>query len=348
MRALLFVCLVACSAPAVMSELDRAESLEKRGDNRAALAAYGEAIDRCRREPPRHLRRSDCVDAYLHRAELLVTMQRRREAADAYQAIPAALPGQRTAAAEALYRAGKLRLELGQDRAAYTLLWKVVTDFPDQDFAGDALGDVVSDGRRRNPTQLAAVLSRLATALARTEVGDNVLYFLGDLSERELERPRQALAFYDKLFRDYPKSGLFDEALWRGARLARRLGDPRGAVRRLRQLLATREVSLGGGSYFSVWLDNAQLELGVVLRDDLGDLDAAAAAFEKLPEDYPASILRDDALFELAVTRARGGERGAACRALAALARDWPDSKYQLEKAPALAKKLGCGDHTQK
>lgn len=341
MRALLlFLC--ACSAPALMPELERAEALEKRGMTDAALEAYGAAIATCAEQPSYKRRPRDCADAHLHRAELLVTLGRKREAIAAYQAVPAAVEIE-AREAEALYRAGDLLLELGDDEAAYATLWKVVTEHPDQDFAADALQAVVVDGRRRNPEQLAAVLGRLATALAGTRVADNALFYIAELAEKELKRPRQAIEFYDRLVRDYPESGLFDECLWRAAKLARSLGDGEGAARRLRALLATREVAFGAGSYFSVWLDDAQLELGVILRDDLGRLDQAAAAFERLPRDYEASILRDDALFELAVTRAQAGDERRACRTLAKLRRLWPDSKYQIEKAPALAERLGCG-----
>jgi TolA-binding protein len=109
-------------------------------------------------------------------------------------------------------------------------------------------------------------------------------------------------------------------------------------VTRLRGLLATREVALGAGSYFSIWLDDAQLLLGVVLRDDLHDLRGAAAAFERLPKDYPASILRDDALFELAVTRKQAGDQTGACNAIAKLVKLEPDSKYVRRAA-----EVGCG-----
>jgi hypothetical protein len=124
--------------------------------------------------------------------------------------------------------------------------------------------------------------------------------------------------------------------------LSRALGDPRGAVVRLQKLLATREVALGPGSYFSVWLDDAQLELGKVLRDGVRDYPAAVRAFQTVPEHYPASILRDDALWELAVTWHAARDRARACATLAALQRDWPDSRYELEQAPALRRELAC------
>jgi hypothetical protein len=134
---------------------------------------------------------------------------------------------------------------------------------------------------------------------------------------------------------------LRDDARWHAARLSRAVGDSKGAAQRLRALLATREVALGAGSYFSIWLDNAQLELGKVLRDDLKDLPGAIAAFRQLPKHYPASILKDDALYELAVTLAAANKPTDACRAVADLRKQSPDSKY-LDDAGALAAELKC------
>jgi hypothetical protein len=37
-----------------------------------------------------------------------------------------------------------------------------------------------------------------------------------------------------------------------------------------RNELATREVAFGAGSYFSIWLDDAQLELGKILLERFG------------------------------------------------------------------------------
>jgi len=186
----------------------------------------------------------------------------------------------------------------------------------------------VKDGRLRDARALADELGRLLTPLAETQIADNLLWELADLTEHELGDLEAARALYDRIPADTPASGLRDDARWHAARISRLLHDPDGAVRRLRGLLATREVALGAGSYFSIWLDNAQLELGKILRDDLHDLARAAAAFRRLPEDYPASILRDDALYELAITLERMHDHPAACAALARLARLFADSKY--------------------
>jgi tetratricopeptide (TPR) repeat protein len=327
----------ACSAPALDPHLAGAERAERQGEHERALSLYRQAAESCAHDK----RGQTCASAHIGRAELLERMGKKREAAKAYEGIPALLPDDRVSSATGVYRAGRLYLELGDDEHAYELLWKTLTDYPDQAFAGDALRRIVRDGRKRNPEQLYQVLGSLIQPLSGTGVGDNLLYALADLAERDRGDLPAALAFHDKIALEYPRSGLRDDALWHAARLARRLGDARGAVRRLRTLLATREVAVGAGSYFSVWLDNAQLELGRVLRDDLGEHRRAIDAFALLPRHYPRSILIDDALWELAVTWDLLGHARNACAALTRLARQ-PHSRYELERAPALRRKLAC------
>ena len=319
---------LACSAPATLSELKLAEGRAAAGDTDGALAAYRIAQQKCKAlEPPRRARET-CGDALLGEAEVLEKAERTQPAIDAYLAIPARAPGDDATAAIATYRAGRLLLGRNDPKAAWTALWRVVTDWPDEWPAAEAIRTLLEDGRRRDARALAEQVSTVLTALAETTVADNLVWTLAELTEHELENPAGARALYDRIPIDYPKSGMRDDARWHAARISRALGDPRGAVTRLRALVATREVAIGAGSYFSIWLDDAQLELGLVLRDDLADLPGAAAAFRKLPKDYPASILKDDALYELAVTLEKAGDHAGACRSLAALAKQSPESKY--------------------
>lgn len=329
--------LAACSAPATLSDLTVAERRADAGDVDGAVAAYRAAQTTCHALRPARRAQAACADALLGEAEVLEHAGRTEPAIRTYLAIPARAGNDPTTAATAIYRAGTLRLRDGQITPAWTALWRVVTDYPDEPIAGDALRALISDGRRRDPRALADELGKLLTPLAETQLGDNLLWELADLTEHELANPEAARASYDRIPVDYPASGLRDDARWHAARISRQLVDPRGAVTRLRALLATREVALGAGSYFSIWLDDAQLELGKILRDDLGDLPGAAAAFRRLPKDYPASILRDDALYELAVTLERMHDHAGACAQLTQLARQFPDSKYL-----ARGRELGC------
>lgn len=317
---------LACSASATLSDLRTAERRADAGDVDGAITAYRAAQVSCRALEPARRARAACAEALIGEAEVLEHAGRTAEAIRAYLAIPPRTADPATAAT-ARYRAGALQLR-DRPTEAWTELWRVVTDYPDEPIASDALRALLTDGRRRDPRALADQLSRLLTPLAETQIADNLLWSLADLAEHELANPAAARAYYDRIPADTPASGLRDDARWHAARLSRLLHDPAGAAARLRALLATREVAFGAGSYFSIWLDDAQLELGKILRDDLRDPRAAAAAFRRLPEDYPRSILRDDALYELAVTLAPD-EPAAACAARARLAREFPDSKYK-------------------
>jgi tetratricopeptide (TPR) repeat protein len=327
----------ACSAPATLSELKTAEQRADAGDVDGAIAAYRAAQGTCGALRPARRAQAACAEALLGEAEVLEHAGRTEPAIRTYLAIPARAAGDPATAATAVYRAGELLLRDHQVTPAWTALWRVVTDYPDEPIAADALRALLTDGRRRDARALADELGKLLTPLAETQIGDNLLWSLADLTEHELANPEAARAIYDRIPVDYPASGLRDDARWHAARISRLLHDPAGAAQRLRALLATREVAIGAGSYFSIWLDDAQLELGKILRDDLADLPGAAAAFRRLPDDYPASILRDDALYELAVTLEQMHDHAGACAAVARLAKQFADSKYL-----ARGGELGC------
>ena len=337
MRGAVLLIAVACSASPPLAELTTAQQREDAGDVEGALVAYRAAQRTCVTLKPPRRARAACAEAILGEGEVFEHAGRKRDAIAVYLAAAAKAPDDDATGSIATLRAGELLLREGDTTAGWTALWKCVTEWPDEASAGDALRALVEDGRRRDARALADQLGTVLTTLAETQVADNVIWQLADLTEHELGNPAAARALYDRIPVDHPKSGMRDDARWHAARLSRAINDPQGAVTRLRGLLATREVAFGAGSYFSIWLDDAQLELGRVLRDDLADLRGAIAAFERLPKDYPASILRDDALFELAVTHARASD-GRACETIAKLAKQSPESKYLARK-----QEVGCG-----
>ncbi|HEY4179194.1 MAG TPA: tetratricopeptide repeat protein [Kofleriaceae bacterium] len=329
---------VACSASPPLAELSTAEQMERDGNREGAVDAYRRAQVSCKKMTPPRRAKQACANALLGEAEILERIdeeRKTRSAIDAYLAIPTKAPDDPSTAATALYRAGELLLRTGDATGGWTALWKVVTDYPDEAPASDALRALVLDGRGRDPQALADQMTKLLTPLAKTEAADNLLWSLADLTEHELKAPKAARTYYDRIPQEHPKSGLRDDARWNAARISHDLGDYTGEVQRLRALLATRDVAWFNGSYFSVWLDDAQLKLGIVLRDNLHDLPGAIAAFERLPKDYDRSILRDDALFELAVTYKQAGNATKACATIAKLKKDWPDSKYVARSAEA-------------
>ncbi|HEY1546257.1 MAG TPA: tetratricopeptide repeat protein [Kofleriaceae bacterium] len=330
MRALAIVSLAACSAPATLPELATAEARESSGDVDGAIAAYRAAQLSCTKLTPPRRSKQACAEALIGECEELDHADRSDQAIAAYLAVPekAARIADPATAATALDRAGELLERAAKPDDAAKQWWRVVTEFPDEPVAADALKSLLEAARKSHADVFAAELDRIFGTLAHTQVADNILYARADLAAHELANLDAARALYDRIPREYPDSGLRDDARWYSAQISEQLGDWPGAAARLRGLLATREVSWMTGSYFSIWLDDAQLELGKVLRDHLHDLPAAVAAFRQLPKDYPASILRDDALYELEVTLLEAGDQRGACTALADLVKLEPDSKY--------------------
>jgi hypothetical protein len=339
LAAALAAALAGCSAPATLSDLRVAEERERAGDVDGALAAYRAAQTSCHDLTPPRRAVLACSQAALGEAELLESTGRTPEAIAAFAALGARTELAPATSAQGLYKAGTLSIGAGDVTAGWTYLWRVVTDFPDEAYAGDGVSALVADGRSRDPRALSGELGDLLTPLGGSGVADNLLWALADLAEHELADPPLARAYYDRIPVDYPESGFRDDARWHAARLSRALGDDAGAAARLEALLRTREVAIGAGSYFSIWLDDAQLELGKIQRDALRDAAAAARTFAAMGRLFPTSILRDDALYELAVTRAGAGDATGACTAVAELKKKFAESKYLERTTP-----LGCRD----
>jgi len=344
---LLALVLAACAATPPPKELQRAEALEHDGKDEEAVAAYARAAEAvCPGVRKGSRGEMYCASALVGRAEALVRLGRKEDAVHAYEQVPAMVPGQKGRAARALSEAAALYLELGESQRAYELYWAVITHYPDEFGADNAVRHVMQDGRTRNARQLYDALSKLEAHLTQTELGDNLLWALAELAEVDLGDPKTALHNLDELAQKYPKSGFRDDALWHGGELARAQGDSEGAVARWRTLLSTRETNIIKiGSLFSVYLDDAQLEVGRVLRDDLGRPEEALAEFQKLPKKYPDSVLKDDALYEIAVTQDKVGRPDAACNTLAWLKKEHPDSRFEVELAPALRARLACKEN---
>jgi tetratricopeptide (TPR) repeat protein len=339
----LFAALVVagCVKPRPPAELVQAQKLEHEGDDAHALTSYEAAIGRCPHVADPLERQTVCAQAYAGRAFTLERLGRDDAALAAWLDMAKQLgPSSPDDAARGLHEAAMLELRRAHDKTAYDLFWRVIVEHPDSTAADDALRVVVRDGRRRNARQLDGVLVALYERQKDGELADNLLAARADLAEHELADAKAALALWDLIAARWPKGPFFDDALWNAARLLRAAGDPRGALVRLRRLLATREEAFMIGSYHSVFLDDAQLEAGRILRDDLHDARAALPEFERLGKDYPDSVLRDDALFELAMTHAALGEADATCATVATLRKKFPDSKFLLEPPAALA---GCG-----
>jgi tetratricopeptide (TPR) repeat protein len=325
-----------CSGAPLPADLAHAQSLEST-DPARARTLYEALEARCRGERLPH---DDCALAAVRTAELDEATGRPGDAEAAWLRA-ARVTASGATAARALARAAELAHDpLHDDDAAAALAWRTVERYPDELAAGDALKLAIRIDEPRDWSALAARLAALYPRVVRFDVGDNLLFERGMLLARH-DRALYAVAVFDQLADAYAHSSLRDDGLWRAAALLRASGDFDGALARLRRILSTRKDALITGSYNYLQLDDAQLLTGRIYLDDLHDPARAAEAFELLADDYPASVLRDDALYDLARARREQHDVPAACRALARLAKQFPDGN-RVRAARTLAQELGC------
>src|SRR5262249_6941578 len=151
-------------------------------------------------------------------------------------------------------RAAQIRADrLSDPEGAAADCWRAIRSWPDAAPADDAVHELV----RLGGPNLRAELLAAARSLARTEVGDNLRFAAAELIEKE--QPARARAEYEAIARDYPQSGLRDDALWRAAHIARASGDSDGALEDLHQITARQRDSMLIGSFNSALMDDAQL-----------------------------------------------------------------------------------------
>ncbi len=342
-----------CSGAPLPSDLKTAQAREAARDDAGALAAYRAIRSDCEKTGRRRPH-DDCALAAEREAEMSERLEQWQDAYRVWLAVPhlsatsSGTSGVELSArrvARALVRAAELAHErLSDNAAAARLAWQVVDEYPDEVPADDALKLAITLWRlgRNNLAALQQKLMALWERDRKLDLGDNLLFACAELSD-----PPRALELYDQLAQLYPRSGLRDDSLWRAAELLRKQGDPRGAIARLQKILDTHKDALITGSYNSLVLDDAQLLVGRIWLDDLHRPAEAADAFQNLEDDFKDSILRDDALYQLARARLAQHEpptekdKSEACASLARLYREYP-SGNMVRRAHELGTTIGC------
>jgi hypothetical protein len=93
-------------------------------------------------------------------------------------------------------------------------------------------------------------------------------------------------------------------------------------------MLAQRESTIIVGTYERPMYVPAVLRVGALYRDRLHDDAAARQAFHRLYAEFANSTKRDDGLWLEAAVWRQDGDAATACRRLATLVQDFPDSRY--------------------
>lgn len=208
------------SAEAAEAAFWAARSLEDAGRPAEALPLYDDLLKRTAGQ-------SHADEADYRRAVCLWRSQGAAAAEPAYVAFLAAR-AQSAFVPAALYDLAWVLQEQKKSDAACQRYEELVTRFPKDELAPDArfrVGEVAYD-RQAFPAAAAAYEGAIA---AGVPFADKVLYKLGWAREKA-GQPDQALAAFQRLAQEYPKSELADEARYRHGRLLQALGRAAEAV----------------------------------------------------------------------------------------------------------------------
>lgn len=301
-----------------MAAGDRAASA---GRHREAAEAY----DRAAREAERPRDRAEAE----YRAAMLLARLGERDAALARLDRVAASSPDFERGARAAYEAAMIR---GEDDATRDVAAEALTTLiqtrPATGPARLAVTRLLRGDDARDPS-LAASLARIDALLASPGVVATALHetLRAERAKRLAEAGRavDAIAAWRALFADvpYPQNSRWDDGHMALAALLRGRGDARGALAALDEMLAVRDPGCTGGSCDAPLFQEGAMLRGEILRDDVGDLAAAARAYREVYERFPSSRVRDDALQAeaLVLDRARDSR---ACDVWAQLAAEFP------------------------
>jgi tetratricopeptide (TPR) repeat protein len=242
--------------------------------------------------------------------------------------------GQRAARARFDHASSLIRS--GKEVDGFAELRRAVLQFPDSGLAPKATRQLLERERERSGAQAALVLlAELERSTGESDLNQVLLYERAKLTE-EAAGAAAALRAYRALIvrHPYPGGSYWDEAILRAAELERGLGRPQRAIEWLQFLLGHREQSNFMGSYERHY-SKAQWLLAEIARDDLEDWQRARSEFQVVFEDYPTSLLGDDALFEAARLSHAHGQDAQACNDVRRLQQEFPDSRH-IESARAL------------
>lgn len=290
---------------------------------------YEEAADLYLQAARDAQRVKDRDEAHFNRALMFERLERWDQARSAYRELIAVSPrGPRTG--RAAFEHATSNIDHGNATIGWVELVAAIERYPAHGSAPYAIRRWVMHTAETNSEQ--AVRLQLETWLRKlggTVLEQQLKYEIGWSLERggALE---EAHAWLLRSAREhpYPKGNLTDDALWRAAQVAQKLGDHNLALRDLEELLAVREDSAVTFSYERPRFPQAQMRVAEIYRDERKDSARARAEFKRMFERHTTSILADDAMWQAALLARSDGDMDDACSLARALPKRFPDSRY--------------------
>ena len=281
------------------------------GRDDAAIADWREAASAAERRVDR--------DEAEHRAALsLRTEWRLDEALALFVVIAARRPISRRTV-RAMWEVTRIQMEQGHRDEALAGLRAIVSEYPAEGQASRSLRTLMTELRAQEGDDVAiALLLDLDAHVRSTDLGDDVLTDLAAIY-RDHDRREEARALYERIVAEhpYPRGQRWDDTFMRLADMAEEDGDHEAAIRYLERMIQPHALGLPPGSYTLPHMPDAGIRIAHILRDEVHDVDRAAAAYRRAHDAFPTSLLRDDCLVEMGEMLLDAGRRDDGCHALA-------------------------------
>jgi tetratricopeptide (TPR) repeat protein len=343
----LIALLLAGCAPAVPPEYARARAAAERayvhGRYLEAAKLWTHAADRA----------ASATDRTEARYRQAVSLVRGGHAAAARPLLEQLAAGKSARAPRAAWDLAGLEREAGEIERSDRRLESLIRTHPDSALATRALQLRIRLLKDRGEDAVLAYLRELEPNVGRTALGEHLAYERAAALERSGDTAAAAAAYRESAARTpYPHGALWDDALYRSARLEAELDRPREAIALLEHMLSHRERALFQGSYERPRYAPARFLIAELYRDALKDPARAREEFRRLWDSHPTSRLRDDAKWQAALIARAQGDQAGACRDVRDLARVTKDSRFA-PCAPLVCPELGtagpdCRDYIRR
>ena len=331
-----------CFASQPFQALIQAEALYYQDKQEEALQAYPKVIEQCNNDAGTMKRW--CDKSYRQYAHLLTQNKKYTQALSVYETIVTHPRMTSSSVSIALYKQSILYLNvLDLPHKGYRQLWHIVMNYPQTSAATLSLSALTKLTAKTNPSAFYNQLGSVLTLLAHTNIADNILMVMAEISNKTFHQSQTALAHYSQIISFYPQSTFLDDALWYSAGITYQQNLFKRTAQYYHQLLTLRRLPVWLQKYpSSQWADSAQQNLGLLYRDKLNQPEHAIKAFTALIQNYPHSVLQDNALWEIANTWDALGDSKQACLTLTELKKQWPRSKFTVIYHNDLHNKLQC------
>ena len=191
--------------------------------------------------------------------------------------------------------------------------------------------------------EMADWLRAAAERHAGHSVADNLLFWAAYAQVYRLGDVGGARTTLSAMVERYYVSPLLDDGLWLLGAIERRQGRLEAALAAYEAILHIREdqnyLIMG---YRSRRLDDAAIGVALVQHHLRGDLPAAARAYQRLLDEFPTTVFRDDAWWGLACVQQLQGQVDASRKSLRAFVAELPDSRYAKRAQAILDGKAEC------